>query len=257
MRLDTITLPALTHYADKLPADALPHLGSLAHLGLFLSRSDRRRLFRGLLAIFAPLPEGHKSGMKQLLEIAELDDEMKRDAVRNANRLRQKVALMERESICKFFRALREARTLRKYYELLDPYEVEGEETVDSILDGRAFRTGGLVSRLLGKSVPAAQPPSEVGNQSKQLPTYDPIARELRVGDVVMRGYNKVNFHEEILNAFQEVNWTKRIRIPSFFSDDPDRLRETIDQLNTPPKNRPMLIHFRLHGKDIVWEWRN
>jgi hypothetical protein len=94
-------------------------------------------------------------------------------------------------------------------------------------------------------------------DQSKQLPIYDPVARELRVGDVVIRRYGKLNFHEKILQAFQDAGWEKgRIRIPGFYHSNPDRLRETIDQLNTPQKDRPMLIRFRLHGKDIVWEWR-
>jgi putative SOS response-associated peptidase YedK len=60
-----------------------------------------------------------------------------------------------------------------------------------------------------------------------------------------------------LAKAFQKAGWAKgRIRIPRFFCD-PDRLRETIDQLNTPQKHRPMLIRFRLYGKYIVWEWRN
>lgn len=163
---------------------------------------------------------------------------------------------VEREYVAKFFRALRRARDLRKYYDLLDLFESDGEDTVASIFDGTAFRSGGLFARLLGENVPHSQPTAEkVIDRKTQLPTYDKSARELRMGDVVMRRYGKRNFHEEIIEAFQEAGWKAQILIPAFFSD-PDRLRETIDQLNTPQKDRPMLIRFRLHGEHVTWEWR-
>lgn len=257
MLLDSITLPALTHYADKLPATALPHLGSLAHIGLFLSRTCRRRFLRGLTEIFAHLPADRQRGMQRLLQISELDYEMRCDAVRDASRLRQQVAPEERESICKFFRALWGARALREYYSLLDPYEAEGEDNVESILDGSAFRSGGLVSRLLGNNVLSLeQPAPRATNQKTQRPTYDSKARELRVGDTVIRRYGKFNYHEQILKAFQKAKWNKRIKTPPSFSNYPDRLRETIDQLNTAQKNRPMLVRFRLHEGYVVWDWR-
>jgi hypothetical protein len=257
MDLDGITMPALTHFADRLPAEALSPLGSLAHIGLFLSGKSRRRFLRGLAAIFGYAPAEHKRGMRVLLEVPELDDGMCLDAVRDANRLRRKVALVERESVGKFFRALWGARALREYYRLLDPFEGEGEDTVDSILDGRAFRSGGLVSRLIGEDARPPERPAGGGDHNKQLPTYDPIARELRVGDVVMRRYGKFNYHEIILKAFRRAGWEKgRILIPRFFRSNPDRLGDTLDQLNTPQKGRRMLIRFRLHEKYIVWEWR-
>jgi hypothetical protein len=235
----------------------LPHLGSLAHICLFLSGTCRRRFFGGLKAIFALLPEDHKRGMQRLLEISELDNEMKCDAVRDANRLRQKVPPVEWEYIRKFFRALWKAKHFREYYLLLDPYEADGEDKVESIMNGKAFRSGGLVSGLLGeKVVPPAQDPAVKVNDQK-LPTYDKDARELRVGNSVMRRYGKANFHEQILEEFQKAKWTKRIKIPPFFSDYHDRLRETIDQLNTPQKKRPMIVRFRLHEAYIFWEWRN
>jgi hypothetical protein len=252
MGLDSITLPALTHYADKLPTEVSPHLGPLAHIGLFLTGGSRRRFFRGLTAIFGYVPADHRRGMERILETRQLDYAMRVDAVRDANRLRRAVPPAEREAISKFFRALRGARALREHYRLLDPHEPEGEETVASILDGTAFRSGGLVSRLLGQRVQ----PAEVGDRSRQLPTYDPTARELRVGAVVMRRYGKPNYHERILKAFQKAEWKRRVPVPRFFHSDPDRLRETIDQLNTPQKDRRMLIRFRLHEKYIVWEWR-
>lgn len=255
---ERIALPALTHYAGKLPADVLPHLGSLAHIGLFLSGTSRRRFFRGLAAIFGFRPADHKKGMRWLLQISALDYGITCDAVREANRLRNKVPSLERESICKFFRALRGTRTLREYYHLLDPYEAEGEDNVESIIDGRAFLPGGLVSGLLGAKVaPSSQVPAvTVDDQKKLLPTYDKDARELRVGDTVMRRYGKHNFHEHILEAFQNAKWKERIPIPSCFTTYPDRLRETIDQLNTLQKHKPMLIRFHLHGKYVVWKWR-
>jgi hypothetical protein len=256
MLLDRITLPALTHFADRLPDGALPHLGSLAHIGLFLSGQSRRRFLRGLAAVFGHAAAEHKRGMKVLLAIPELDEEMRLDAVRDANRLRQKVDLVERESVGKFFRALWGARTLREYYHLLDPFEPEGEEAVNSILEGRAFRSGGLVSRFIGVDARPPQRPAEVDGNRNLLPTYDPVARELLLGDVVMRRYGKFNYHEVILEAFQKAGWNPRIPIPPSFHSNPDRLRATIDQLNTPQKHRRMLIRFRLHEKYIVWEWR-
>jgi hypothetical protein len=273
MNLDKIALPALTHFADKVPADALPHLGSLAHIGLFLSGKPRRLFFKALNAIFGLQPEDHKKGMEILLELP-LDYSVKCDAVRYANRLRKKMGgYIEREYIRKFFRALQRVRILREQFHLLDTYEGEGEDTEESIHEGKAFRPGGLVSRLLGENVRQAQEPAvKVKGQKKQLPTYDKDARELRVGDVVMRKYCKVNYHERILEAFQKTKWRKKdIPVPESFQSYPDRLRATIDQLNTPQKNKHMLIRFGLHErmppnglnpgskaeKYIFWEWRN
>jgi hypothetical protein len=257
MLFDEITMPALTHYADQLPPDVLPHLGSLAHLGLFLSGKSRRQFFRGLAAIFSYMPADHKSGMERVLDVPELDYQMKGDALREANRMRRKVDAVEWEYVRKFFRALRGARALREYYHLLDQFETDGEEAVHSILDGSAFRSGGLVSMLLGEKVAAAQQLAEVNGQGKQLPTYDKDARELRAGNKVMRRYDgKQNKHEIILKAFQRAKWTKRIKIPSCFSNDPRLLRETLDQLNTPQKSRPMLIRFGQQGNKLYWEWR-
>jgi hypothetical protein len=262
MNLDKIALPALTHFADKVSADALPHLGSLAHIGLFLSGKSRRLFFKGLAALFG---EGNKEGMGHLLEVSELDAGLRYDAVREANRLRQKMdGYVEREYVRKFFWALRRARSLRQWYHLLDPYEGKDEDAVHSILDGTAFRSGGLVSRLLGENPPPAQEPAiKAKGQKTELPTYDKDARELRLGDVVMRRYGKDNLHEKILEAFQKAKWKSRIPIPAcFYSDVQGQklarkcLQDTIDQLNTAQKHKPMLIRFRVHDKEIVWERR-
>ena len=150
-----------------------------------------------------------------------------------------------------FFRPFGRARDLRKYYDLLDLFESDGEDTVASIFDGTAFRSGGLFARLLGENVPHSQPTAEkVIDRKTQLPTYDKSARELRMGDVVMRRYGKRNFHEEMIERFQEAGWKAQILIPAFFSD-PDRLRETIDQLNTPQKDRPDAYPFQ-----VAWRTR-
>jgi hypothetical protein len=97
---------------------------------------------------------------------------------------------------------------------------------------------------------------SSMARPSQQLPTYDPVDRDLRVGAAVSRHYNKDNRHEVILKAFQRNRWKHRIRVPSLFSD-PKVLRDTIDQLNTPQKNKPMPIHFGLDAWHLVWNWRN
>jgi hypothetical protein len=254
MVLDKTTLPALTRYADKLPAAALPHLGSLAHLGLFFTRKTRRWLFRGVKAIFSPLPGAREKGRDAFLKIADLDPEMQLDALDEANSLRQKVDPVEQEYVLRFFRALSGAKILRKHCQLLDPFEVEGEDMVESIMAGTAFRSGGLVSRLIGERTPCDQQAGDVDDRSSQLPTYDSRARELRVGNVVMRRYGKDNYHEIILKGFQKARWKTEIPIPDQFSNYPDRLRETIDQLNTPLVGKPMLIRFGLHDKNIYWK---
>jgi hypothetical protein len=186
----------------------------------------------------------------------ELDYDLRCDAVRDANRLRQRLSWLEREAACTFFRALWRARSLREYYLLLDQYESDGEEAVQSILNGSAFISGGLVARLIGQTGPRPETPAELPHPTDSFPSYDPVTRELRLGHILMRRYTKQNFHERILQAFQRNTWEARIRIPRFFTSNPERLREAIDQLNTPQKDKPMLIRFRLDGKYILWERR-
>jgi hypothetical protein len=152
-----------------------------------------------------------------------------------------------------YFRALRDAQLLRDYYDRLDPFSVEGEETVESIFAGTAFRPGGLVESLLAGS--PARCASEVGPDGRQPPSYDPDVRELRVGGLVMRRYDaRDNHHELILKAFQQVGWDRRrVKIPRQL-EEPKRLGDTLRQLNKPQKKRPMLIHFGRQGEYIFWE---
>jgi hypothetical protein len=266
MNPDTLRLNALVQHAKQLPDAALPHLGDLAHLGLWLSGISRRRFFRGVASIFGCGAADHRKGMLMLLRIPELDHDLACHAVQEANRLRRAVSLMERENVQKFFRALRKATLLRDYFLLiLDVFESEGEDVLWSIFDGTAFREGGLAFRLaenLGSCLPGSR--SEIradsnqgGVQERPLPTYDRAARELRVGLSLLRRYCRFNYHEDILMAFQAVGWCCRIPIPQQFSEYPERLQETIDQLNTPQKGKPMLLRFRLHGGSVVWEWQH
>lgn len=256
MGRDRIALSALIHYAEKLPADALPYLGRLASIVLVLPAKARRQFLRGLTAIFGHLPADHECGIRRIREVP-LEEETKSNAIQDANHLRMKVGLAEKEYLWKFFSALSKARTLQEYYGLLDTFEAEGQEAMDSILEGGAFRSGGLVSELLGENVPVGERQAVVSEQRKPHPTYDRRERELRVGDVVLRRYGKFNYHEPILKAFQKAKWQRRVPIPSEFDGWDERLQDAIEQLNTPQKGKPMLIRFRLHEKYILWEWRN
>ena len=92
----------------------------------------------------------------------------------------------------------------------------------------------------------------------RQKPVYDALLRELRVGEVVTRVYRQPARNQEaLLRAFQGAGWKCRIRAPKQLCHDPRRLRETLDQLNTPQKGRPKLLQFRGDGtgSGVMWEW--
>jgi hypothetical protein len=256
MNLDHITLSALTHYADKLPGATLPHLGLLAYIGLHLSSRSSRRFFNNLTTIFEHSPARRRTGMQRLLRMSQLDEDVKQDAVREAVRLRRWITLpQQKEWLRKVFMALRNARLLREYCQLLDLGETDGQNNAESILTGEAFRAGGLVSHFIGTNgtCPVTCPPNIIASQP-HTPTYDADNAELRLGSTVMRRYNKWNLHEELLQAFQEAHWAHRISIPpTLVTHD---LKDIIRQLNKPQKDKQMLIRFRQDRRQITWEWR-
>ena len=90
------------------------------------------------------------------------------------------------------------------------------------------------------------------------MPVYDVQLRQLRVGQVVTRVYRQAAQNQEaLLQAFQKAGWKRRIKAPKSLCDDKRTLRETLDQLNTPQKNRPKLIHFSGDGtgSGVIWDW--
>src|SRR3954468_20144225 len=128
-------LHALTRQASKLPEDALPHLGTLAHLDLWLSARSRRLFHRAVAGIFGYGPADHRRGMQQLLSIPELDHDLARDLVQEANALRRAVPLIDREIVRKCLRARRKS-TVKDYYGLiLDRFEPDGEDVMWSIFN--------------------------------------------------------------------------------------------------------------------------
>jgi broad specificity phosphatase PhoE len=98
---------------------------------------------------------------------------------------------------------------------------------------------------------------AQPAEDERPKPVYDARLRELRVGQVVSRVYRQPAQNQEaLLQAFQKAKWKRRIKAPKQLIDDKRRLRETLDQLNTPQKNRPKLIHFSGDGtgSGVIWK---
>lgn len=74
-----------------------------------------------------------------------------------------------------------------------------------------------------------------------------------------MRRYRQaLGNQEKVLAKFQADGWKPRIQAPSLGGDDPKQLSDAVRALNTPQKNRPMLIEFELDGttQGVIWRLR-
>lgn len=261
MDIDTLRLNALVRLAGKIPDDTLHPLGSLAHLSLWLSPRSRRRLHSGLAGVFGFGTTNLKRGIRRLLRITELDHDMRTDAAREAVRLRRAVPLLKRETVRKFFAALREASVLRDHYQfLLDP--VEDEEALDTIFAGTAFRSGGLVSGLIQGRATApstpAPPPRLVVDPENYL-RWDADLGRLWCGDRLIKEYREEAENQKtILAAFEEEGWPHRIDDPlPGVRDDrraKRRLRDTITGLNQDHV-APGVMRFRGDGTGRGVRW--
>ena len=170
MKKQTHFLKALVRLASSLPDTALPHLGTLAHIGIAFPTSCRRPFFKAIPYIFSPKPSKDwlKQGMQSLLNIPGLDYSVAANAVREAIRLRRMLSPVEQVFLDLFFSELRKARSLRRYYRyelFASPFDPADEDILESFFDGTAFLKGGIVSKLEARNSqptigrPVIQPP--------------------------------------------------------------------------------------------------
>jgi hypothetical protein len=90
-------------------------------------------------------------------------------------------------------------------------------------------------------------------------PTWDSRARELRVGNELVKKYRqRAPSQERILSAFQEEGWPRSVDDPlppQPNTDARERLHATIQRLNHAQVHRLIVFAGDGSGERIVWNW--
>ncbi|MBI3469387.1 MAG: hypothetical protein HY000_40815 [Planctomycetes bacterium] len=121
------------------------------------------------------------------------------------------------------------------------------QQTGVSVARSGQLRNGGNTDNVADKAHPQTA-----------VPIWDRFRRELRVGDLVVKGFRMpAPCQETILVAFEEEGWPVRIDdpLPPLGDQDPKkRLHDAINKLNRHQKQR--LLRFRGDGtgRGICWE---
>ena len=99
--------------------------------------------------------------------------------------------------------------------------------------------------------------PSKLSNG--RMPFWDPITRELRLGDVIIKRFKWKGINQEtVLSAFQEDGWPTVIDDPLPPKEEQDsrqRLHDTIKALNRRQEYPCIRFHGNGTGEGIRWEF--
>ncbi len=97
-------------------------------------------------------------------------------------------------------------------------------------------------------------------HDNQHAPRWDPLARELWVGDLLVKRFRQpADNQERVLAALEEEGWARRIDDPlpgDGCIDRHDRLRETIRSLNARQLHKLIVFKRDGTGNGLTWEFR-